>query len=68
MTEFEHSAHPHAKLMALYAQDAARTANPERLWQYKRVTSDWGNFSEDDPPLWISCLTYRRHPHADSML
>ena len=60
------TAHPHAKLMALYAQDAARTPNPERLWQV--IRSGENPFSTGNAPAWARHVEYRRHPHADSML
>lgn len=66
------TAHPHAKLMALYAQDAARTPNPGRLWQWRAAPTD--SWATDDPRIAVDGMffyadvEYRRHPHADSML
>lgn len=67
--EKSETAHPHAALMALYAQDAARTAEPSRLWQFRTHSADsWSTFGATDLASWWPHTSYRRHPHADLML
>jgi hypothetical protein len=57
------SGHPHAALMALYAQDAAETAEPWTMWAYRdmRCTpTTWRHCP--DHPQWATTHEYRRKP------
>ncbi len=55
--------HPHAELMALYAQDAMTTDKPWELWECKSPrlgSSRWTGFVFH--PSWDACCEYRRKP------
>lgn len=52
--------HPHAHLMALYAEDAKTTDKPWELWQIKAGSSDW--ISCKFSPAWDPCCQFRRKP------
>lgn len=55
------SKHPHAELMAQYAQDAMETDKPWERWQYKNdVMHDWHDCYF--PIDWVDCVQYRRKP------
>lgn len=53
------SGHVHAKLMALYAQDAAETDTPWGRWEYRR-SELIGWISVNKHPEWDDCTEYRR--------
>ena len=53
------TAHKHADLMLLYAQDAAETDKPWERWEILRGKS-WCNLTEN--PTWIEYMEYRRKP------
>lgn len=56
-------AHPHAALMALYAQDAAETFEPWRRWENRNAGTPWAEWSAQvDHPEWNPALQYRRKP------
>lgn len=50
--------HPHAALMALYAQDAAETAEPWLRWQWLATAELWNDCMEH--PAWFEHEQYRR--------
>jgi hypothetical protein len=53
--------HTHAKLMALYAEDALTTDKPWELWERKVKNEDiWAAMEIN--PLWHSHVSYRRIP------
>ncbi len=56
--------HPHAALMALYAQDAAETHKPWERWETRLKSNirqmTWSDLSEH--PLWVPSAEYRRKP------
>ena len=52
--------HPHADLMALYAEDAKTTDKPWELWQIKNKYGIWVDLSVN--PVWEQYLEYRRKP------
>lgn len=53
--------HPHAHLMALYAQDAAETDKPWLRWEVKNPASQqWSPLK--DNPWWVDTCEYRRKP------
>ena len=54
------SGHVHAKLMALYAQDAAETETPWKRWEIKIPNSTWEPACET--PSWSQFCEYRRKP------
>lgn len=58
--------HKHAALMLQYAQDAAETAEPWRLWQNRNPTFNrpdlW--YALVDHPEWNPALEYRRKPRT----
>lgn len=55
------SGHVHAKLMALYAQDAAETETPWKRWEIKAPKSTkWEPACET--PSWSQFCEYRRKP------
>ena len=51
------TAHKHAALMALYAQDAAETETPWELWEVRHCDK-WGGLSVH--PNWHEPFDYRR--------
>ena len=51
--------HPHAELMALYAQDAMETNKPWERWEYRDAPED-GWYSCVKPPQWAASVQYRR--------
>lgn len=53
------SAHPHAALMLLYAQDAAETDEPWVRWEYQ-VPDDGSWCLCVEGPRWIPDVKYRR--------
>ena len=55
------SAHPHAALMALYAQDAAETEAPWDRWECSSANITWYDLKKH--PEWIEGCQYRRKPH-----
>ncbi len=61
--------HPHAHLMAQFAEDAKRTKHPECLWMVAcSAGGPWANLGRWSPPGWDHDLFYRRNPHAVLML
>lgn len=55
--------HPHAALMAQYAEDARETAEPWKLWQKRVVPKDaW--VTCNDHPGWMQDVEYRRAPRT----
>jgi hypothetical protein len=53
--------HPHADLMAQYAEDAKVKDRPWELWQYyDNDTSIWGDLGHN--PAWCTNTQYRRKP------
>lgn len=55
------TAHPHAALMALYAQDAAESYAPWERWEYRNSPlAEWAPHSEH--PRWFTNCEYRRKP------
>lgn len=60
----ENTGHVHAQNMKLYAEDAAKTATPWRLWEYgifeenRKIT--WMSMTVH--PLWDVDMIYRRKP------
>lgn len=53
--------HPHAHLMALYAQDAAETDKPWLLWQWRsQPQTPWEDLETN--PMWDFTHEYRRKP------
>lgn len=53
--------HPHAALMALYAQDAAETDKPWERWEVRSPGhGSWAGFIGD--PTWDTRVQYRRKP------
>lgn len=52
--------HPHAALMALYAQDAAETAEPWKRWQFLDAAGRWVNL--EGHPAWSDTIQFRRKP------
>ncbi len=55
------SAHPHAELMALYAEDARETAEPWLRWQEGvGINKSWHGCSYT--PAWYPKRDYRRKP------
>lgn len=55
--------HPHAKLMALYARDAAETDAPWKRWEKRTKSSCW--FQLYTHPIWNAYLEYRRKPQTN---
>ena len=53
-------AHPHAELMAQYAEDAAKTDKPWELYQIKTVQNIWKDIGTQF--IFDSDCTYRRKP------
>lgn len=56
--------HPHAARMLEYAQDAAVTAEPWLLWQWRRDEDHHWTPCSVDHPLWCKSFEYRRKPRA----
>jgi len=52
--------HPHAELMAQYAQDAMETDKPWERWEYTYRVG-WSELS-DAGPRWDTLAKYRRKP------
>lgn len=52
--------HPHAELMAQYAEDAKTNAEPWRLWEIGDTNGDWWGMTEGSG--FVSRLRYRRKP------
>lgn len=52
--------HPHAELMAQYAEDARTHAEPWRLWQWRNLCGQWIDCSW--PPSWPPEFAFRRKP------
>lgn len=50
--------HPHAELMALYAQDAMTTDKPWELWECSLLEDKW--FDLQVSPVWDFDCKYRR--------
>ncbi|MDQ3160266.1 MAG: hypothetical protein M3Q51_04485 [Pseudomonadota bacterium] len=57
------SAHPHAELMALYAEDARETAEPWLRWQHrlKHANQGWEDCAAHHS-MWDTAFDYRRKP------
>ena len=56
--------HPHAELMAQYAQDALETDKPWERWEFKRLIDEfWQDCVEH--PAWTINFEYRRKPPAE---
>lgn len=53
------SGHIHAKLMAIYAQDAAETDEPWRRWEFC-YRDEWTALTTH--PIWRADVMYRRKP------
>jgi hypothetical protein len=58
------SAHVHAKMMALYALDAAETDKPWERWEEYRRSELIGWISVNKHPEWDDCTEYRRKPRT----
>lgn len=61
----EPTSHPHAALMALYAQDAAETAEPWTRWQWRNPLVHeprWSDCKNDF--MFSSACEYRRKPET----
>lgn len=54
------TSHPHAELMAQYAEDARTTPEPWTLWQCRSSMSEWVELVTS--PGWEAILQYRRKP------
>lgn len=54
------AAHPHAALMADYAQDAAETDTPWERWEIVNPNERWENLTHH--PQWAYDKQYRRKP------
>lgn len=55
------TAHVHAALMLLYAQDATTTDKPWELWEWKTsYKTTWDSCTGH--PSWHSLINYRRKP------
>lgn len=53
------TAHPHARAMAEYAEDAAKSREPWRLWEHQEPScTDWNVCVAH--PLWNPDIAYRR--------
>jgi len=52
--------HPHAELMAQYAQDALETDKPWERWEYMNLSLTYVNLREN--PTWNVAVAYRRKP------
>jgi hypothetical protein len=50
--------HKHAELMLEYAQDAAKTSEPWKLWESKFDCDDWETLGSN--PTWLKSFEYRR--------
>ena len=53
-------AHPHAHLMALYAEDAKTTDKPWELWELFTKLGTWVGVGRN--PDWCADIQYRRKP------
>lgn len=53
--------HPHAELMALYAQDAMETDAPWEMWQF---FGHGGWLNCNSTPIWCEDVEYRRKPRT----
>jgi hypothetical protein len=58
------SKHPHAELMALYAQDAMETDKPWERWEFKSPDLDVWNSFKMCRPTWEPIYEYRRKPRT----
>jgi len=58
--------HPHAELMALYAQDAAETDRPWERWQMAVDTLNYTDMKQN--PSWLPHRNYRRKPQRRTVL
>lgn len=63
--EPEHQGHPHAELMAQYAEDAKTTDKPWELWQLKVLGSNWRSLTCN--PSFATHLEYRRKPKTHTV-
>lgn len=52
--------HPHAELMAQYAEDAKTSVEPWEFWELKRERGAWTCLRSH--PSWIADALYRRKP------
>ena len=57
--------HPHAELMAQYAQDALETDKPWERWQLRNSVAEHWEDCEGDP-RWLNSFVYRRKPETES--
>lgn len=56
------TAHKHALLMAMYAQDALTTDKPHLLWEYRGRDGQWRALVAS--PAWLDNWEYRRKPQT----
>ena len=56
------SKHPHAELMAQYAEDAMETPTPWDRWQVKYRNDARGWMDSEDVVIWSKSAEYRRKP------
>lgn len=54
--------HPHAENMRLYAEDAAETDKPWRLWEFRSVYDACEWWPVNEHPNWCPTNVYRRKP------
>lgn len=59
--------HTHADLMLLYAQDAAKTNTPWRLWEYNNPCDGDNFFGLVNHPNWSEGFHYRRIPEKTDL-
>lgn len=52
--------HKHSDLMLLYAQDAAKTDKPWKLWEWCLTKGNSFWIPLEDHPTWASTVMYRR--------
>lgn len=59
------TAHKHALLMAMYAQDALTTDKPHLLWEYRSPYERRAGWSRCvTAPIWVESREYRRKPQT----
>jgi hypothetical protein len=58
------SAHKHADLMALYAQDAKETKTPWERWEFKYTPAEEPWCTSPGHPSWSDDMEYRRKPQT----
>lgn len=64
MINISQQGHPHAKIMAAYAEDAKTTDKPWELWQFN-TTGEWRDLTCN--PTFATHLKYRRKPKTHTV-